>query len=137
MYKKFTRNPKGFSYVDLVHRQGHHYALVSVWRLPSDLTVCLTIFQKHMLLQVPEQKSSVEKEVMAHSMIQDQNVLQLICSEIQENKNDTSTAFLLFPYYRVSQSCLLERIITILTLCPEWHSPRSDGEMCAEWPGPH
>ena len=58
--------------------------------------------QKHMLLQVPEQQSAVEAEVRAHSLVQHRNVLQLVCSEIQENRDGSSTAFLLFPHYRVS-----------------------------------
>ena len=55
-----------------------------------------------MLLQVPEQRLAVEAEIQAHSMVQHRNVLPLICSEIQENRNGTFTAFLLFPYHRVS-----------------------------------
>ena len=55
-----------------------------------------------MLLQVPEQKTSVEAEIEAHAKVQHRNILPLVCSEIQENRNGSSTAFLLFPYYRVS-----------------------------------
>lgn len=55
-----------------------------------------------MLLQVTEQKTAVEAEIRAHSVVQHRNVLPLVCSEIQENKDGSCTAFLLFPYYRVS-----------------------------------
>jgi serine/threonine protein kinase len=72
----------GFSYVELIHRQGHYYAL------------------KHMLLQVAEQRTAVEAEIQAHSMVHHRNVVQLICSEIRRNADGTYTAFLLFPYYR-------------------------------------
>ena len=54
-----------------------------------------------MLIQIPEQRVSVEAEIRAHSLVSHQNVLQLVCSEIHENKNGSSMAFLLFPYYRV------------------------------------
>ena len=57
-----------------------------------------------MLLQVAEQRTAVEAEIQAHSMVHHRNVVQLICSEIRRNADGTSTAFLLFPYYRVSKS---------------------------------
>ena len=110
--------------MELVHRQGHHYALVSAvveqdsWSCPVHLAtsrrpVSSAPSQKHMLLQVSEQQSAVEAEVRAHSLVQHRNVLQLVCSEIRENRDGSSTAFLLFPYYRVSmggrgQGCMGE-----------------------------
>ena len=62
-----------------------------------------------MLLQVAEQKTAVEAEIQAHSMVHHRNVVQLICSEIRGNADGTSTAFLLFPYYRVSNSSAQHR----------------------------
>ena len=71
-----------------------------------------------MLLQVPEQRASVEAEISAHAAVQHRNVLPLVCSEIQENKDGSSTAFLLFPYYRVCVCVCGERVyVCVVSVC--------------------
>ena len=71
-----------------------------------------------MLLQVPEQRASVEAEIRAHTAVQHHNVLPLVCSEIQENKDGSSTAFLLFPYYRVCVCvCVCVRACVCVCAC--------------------
>lgn len=55
-----------------------------------------------MLLQVPEQKEAVESEVRVHGMIRHRNVIRLIDSEIKDGYRGDATAFLVFPYYKVS-----------------------------------
>ena len=88
-----------------------------------------------MLLQVPEQREAVEAEIQAHSMVQHRNVLQLICSEIQGNVDGSSTAFLLFPYYRVSNSSTHDTGGTTVYLTVGWYSTRSHGTVRQKWAG--
>ena len=64
-----------------------------------------------MLLQVPEQRAAAEAEIRAHSVVQHRNVIQLVASEIQQTRGSNSTAFLLFPYYRV---CVHESVLACM-----------------------
>ncbi|XP_064390546.1 probable serine/threonine-protein kinase DDB_G0291350 [Halichondria panicea] len=76
----------GFSYVDLVHRDGHSYAL------------------KRILIQLPEQREAAQNEIRAHTQVDHPNVVHLVDSEIRDVSQRTSNcigiAFLLFPYYQ-------------------------------------
>ena len=58
--------------------------------------------QKRMLLQVPEQWAAAEREVRMHGQLQHRNILQLLDSELAGERSQHGTAYLLFPYCRVS-----------------------------------
>ena len=54
-----------------------------------------------MLLQVPEQREAAENEIRTHHVVNHDNVVQLVDSEIKDNRNGEGTALLVFPYYQV------------------------------------
>lgn len=68
---------------------------------PSVIHPLSLYLQKRLLLQLPEQREAVEKEVWAHRTVQHRNVLRLVDHEIRDFRRGGSTALLLFPYYRV------------------------------------
>ncbi|XP_003389271.2 PREDICTED: serine/threonine-protein kinase 16-like [Amphimedon queenslandica] len=73
----------GFSYVDLVRgRNGEQFAL------------------KQLLIQVEEQRESVEREIYMHQTVTHPNVLQLVDSQITEQGNGEARGLLLFPFYQ-------------------------------------
>ena len=94
--------------MDLVTRNHANYALVSgFWSLYRSLKSSLPLMsaipvQKKMLLQVPEQREAAEKEIRTHQLVDNENIVKLITSEIKDQRNGEGVAFLLFPYYRVS-----------------------------------
>lgn len=80
-----------------------------------------------MLVQVQEQRSAVDAEIQTHSMVQHRNVIQLISSEVRDNKNETATAFLLFPYYPVSLLTFLHTVWQFVLV--GWNTTRSHGDL--------
>ena len=113
----------GFSYVYLVKdRQGRLLALVRMLCLLFFGTPfshsCLLPSQKQQLLQVPEQRKSLDNEVATHRAVQHSNVLELVDHEIverggrggggggggggvEEHDGPESNAYLIFPFYPV------------------------------------
>lgn len=55
-----------------------------------------------MLLQVPEQREAAENEIRIHHLLDHDNIIQLINSEIKDKRNGEGTALLIFPYYNAS-----------------------------------
>ena len=56
-----------------------------------------------MLLQLPEQRDLAENEIRIHGLVQHRNIIQLVDSELRvHQRGNSSSAYLLFPYYRVS-----------------------------------
>lgn len=55
-----------------------------------------------MLLQVPEQREAAENEVRTHCLMNHDNIIKLVASEIKDQRNGEGVALLLFPFYQVS-----------------------------------
>ena len=53
------------------------------------------------MLQLEEQRTSLDEEIRIHNTIRHSNVLQLIDSEVVELPNEEARGYLIFPYYEV------------------------------------
>ncbi len=55
-----------------------------------------------MLIQIPDQRDLAENEIRVHHCVQHRNIVELVDSEITApGSRGGSSAYLLFPYYRV------------------------------------
>lgn len=62
--------------------------------------------QKELLLQVVEQRDSVEKEISMHRAVLHRNVLRLVDAQVTWTEEGEGRAFLLFPFHQVPCSSL-------------------------------
>ena len=84
--------------------------------------------QKELLLQVAEQKDSVEKEISMHKAVSHRNVVQLVDSQVVWRTEEVKgKAFLLFPFYQVPTHRVLAlklRMVIIFSTLTARHSSR-------------